>query len=559
MADNAILQIVKGVQKTPGDNLSAEVGLDAIDFLDTLGGFAVDAYDMKIPAMKSSAVYADSPLTDGRTLISGTLGNVNETLRVALNAGTIVQLSAMLSKLLRFKQDCNDFWDTFGQIEPVYIKHQVSGEPGPRYALLYDIDIAIDSPTNPSEPTRDITIVIEREYGWRGIAPGDNPKHWFYYANEQSQQWKSANAGLLAGTDHLAYSATITNRAEIATASTGYLQPNFMDIPAESIPGDLPALASISVLPTGAISAATTIIIGKRTKKTTNNLARTTSLNQLSVLTFNAADSSILTDTTLANDAGASRPIGGGTAQRSQTTFVTATMANRLSWSGSNYTNGLDVSIMRGRYAVFCRARVSAAASCNIQLAIQNGLSVNNGLLTAVTISDLGGGGTGATTDWGILYLGQINLPLNKRTDVGANGLGVFVDQPANFTILLRAERTSGAGSLYVNDLIFMPIDEGSVRMTSNAAATTARAWNYDNTGYYRHGDAEEFASMQQVNGERDVPEIAGSGITLSPGTINRLMFLAYVSSTNRSYITDPNFFTVRVNIVPRWSGLRDK
>lgn len=171
MAVNAILQIVKGIAKTPGDTISAETGLDVLDLLDPQG-FATDAYEMKIPSLKSSAVYADSPLTDGRTLISGTLGNVTETIRATLNGSSIIQLAAMMSRLMGFKQACNDFWDTFGQIEPVYIKNQVSGEPGPRYALLYDIDVAVSDPINPTDNIRDVTIVIEREYGWRGIAQG---------------------------------------------------------------------------------------------------------------------------------------------------------------------------------------------------------------------------------------------------------------------------------------------------------------------------------------------------------------------------------------------------
>ena len=234
ISGHAILKIVKGVQKTPGDSASVEVGLDEIDLLDS-NGFSCDEYDMKIPALKSSAVYADSPLSDGRTLISGTVGNVTETIRLQLTAGTIIQLAAMLSKLGRFKQDCNDFWDTSRQIEPVFIKHQVIGEPGARYALLYDIDIDPgEQPLIPSEAKRTVTLSIEREPYWRGLAPGDNPKRWaIENVYRQSINPNNAVLGVSApfGPLNLVYVTTLFNRTEYSTANKQtYVTKNFIDI-----------------------------------------------------------------------------------------------------------------------------------------------------------------------------------------------------------------------------------------------------------------------------------------------------------------------------------------
>lgn len=567
MANNAVLQIVKGIQKTPGDTISAETGLDVLDLLDT-NGFSAAEYEMKIPSLKSSAVYADSPLTDGRTLISGTLGNVTETIRVTLNAASIVQLAAMMSRLMSFKQNCNDFWDTFGQIEPVYIKNQVSGEPGPRYALLYDIDVAVTDPANPTDTIRDVTIVIEREYGWRGIAPGDNPKKWTI-ESLYKQKYNNANASLMTGNDHLLFDSNVKNRAEQNTTATGYITKNHVDIPAAKIPGDLPALVCVAVGGTVAVINADAVMIGKSTKRNTGNTNRTTLTNQYLVYMLNAADATVGTDTTLAADTGACFGIS-NLQRRSQTTFATATMQTRLTWDNTVFTaNGFNSSVLRGRYALFVRARVSAA-STTLALAAEITIGSTTVTLNSVPFVHEGSAGTGNTTFWGLAYLGQVSIPFNNRkTTMSVDGNGVSVNQnnsTQELQIKLNASRSSIGGSLYVSDLIMLPIDEGAVDLFAGTApisgGNNGSAMVYDNTGYFTHGVPEEIASIYTttptLTREQYIGEISGSPIYLSPKVDNRLMFLAYQVATKDSHINDPSTMQVRVNIVPRWAGLRD-
>lgn len=567
MAVNAILQIVKGLPKTPGDTISAETGLDVLDLLDPQG-FATDAYEMKIPALKSSAVYADSPLTDGRTLVSGTLGNVTETIRATLNGSSIIQLAAMMSRLMGFKQACNDFWDTFGQIEPVYIKNQVSGEPGPRYALLYDIDVAVSDPINPTDNIRDVTIVIEREYGWRGLAPGDNPKKWTI-ETLYKQKYNTNNASLMTGNDHLLFDNNVKNRAEQNTIATGYLTKNHVDIPAAKIPGDLPALVCIACGGTVAVIDADALMIGKSTKRNTNNINRATNTNQYLMHMLNAADATVSTDTTLAADTGANFGIS-GLQRRSQTTFATATMQNRLIWDNTVFTaNGFNSSVLRGRYALFVRARLSAA-STTVVFNAEISIGSSEVVLNNVPFTHEGSAGTGNTTFWGLQYLGQISIPFNNRkTSMSVDGNGVSVNQNSGaqeLQIVLAASRTAGAGVLYVTDLIMMPIDEGAVDLNADvvpiSGGSSGKAMIYDNTGYFTHGSTEEIASIYTttptLTREQMLGQITGSPIYLSPKVDNRLVFLAYQKATKDSHINDPSTMQVRVNIVPRWAGLRD-
>lgn len=563
---HAILQITKGVAKTPGDSRSSELGLTSVDLLD--GGFNVESYDIKLPALKSSAVWADSPLSDGRRLQSGTLGNPVETLRIELTAGTFVQMAAKLTQLTRMKQDCNDYWDTNMQLEPVYIKHQIVGEPGARYALLYDIDLAIDEPMNPGDPNRLITMVIEREYGWRGIAPGANPKRWAIENVFSNQKFNNTNAPLLLGTDFLVYETGIENRAEVRTDGAGYSVKNFVDIPAEKIPGDLPALLCFSYTKAGN-SNATSLFVSKTTARNTGNVDRVDGSNQFIIHAFNAADASVATDTTLAADTGANTGIS-GLQRRSQTTFATATLISRLGWGEGNYSvNGLNLSVLRGTYAVFARARLSAA-STTVQLQLNVG-EVGSAVSPLSPVTFTGEGvpsGTGNTSFWELVYLGQVTMPLtNRKTVVSVNGMGIAVhpsSTSADIGIELYASRTAGAGVLYVNDLLFMPTAEGAMTFVSTGQGLTSNGGGllYDNTGYLQHGDNEEYAALfTSILGsqfsEYDRLQMTGQSIYLTPGVDNRLEFLAYTDSNKRSAYNIPTGVTIRVSIVPRWSSYR--
>lgn len=551
MTGHAVLQIIKGVQKTPGDNFSAEQGLDIVDFLDAKGGFALDAYEMKIPALKSSAVYADSPLTDGRTLISGALGNVNETIRVTLSVGTIVQLSAMLSKLLRFKQNCNDFWDTFYQIEPVYIKHQVSGEPGPRYALLYDIDIALSDPTNPSEPTRDVTVVIEREYGWRGIAPGANPQQWTAYKNKQ--RFSVANSSLANGGNHL-ISGQIMNGIDLTTINQ-VAASNVLTIPAAKIDGDLPALTFVHVDTNGSTAD---VILARDTRPATlpDSVAGVNQLRRLCI-TGSAGDVNGL-DTTFVNDTGANRYIPSSVSgRRVETTFAT-TATDSLRWF-----EDVDITTFRGRYMMFARARQFNGAQGNIEYYVT--LSHSGVFYTSPIVNPLLTGGTGNSVNWNLDYLGIVTLPVDNRSLSQVNkGAGLAVSNPENSlasTItnvrfnLMAARIAATTARLAFNDIVLIPIDEYAVLTNSSSYDNIL----FDNTGYLTHGGTEGVVEKRSLLGTSeafDSSEFRGNTVMLKPKTDNQLITITKIGDSNLS--NSVALVNVYVDIVPRWSGLRD-
>lgn len=564
MSGHAILKIVKGVQKTPGDVNSVEQGLDEVNLLDPLG-FSLDSYEMKIPALKSSSVFADNPLADGRTLIVGALGNVTETIRVTITAASIPQMSAMLAKLGRMKQDCNDFWDTFGQIEPVYIKHQVNGEPGPRYALLYDIDIAIAAPFDPGAPTRDLTIVIEREYGWRGIAPGDNPKRW-NIENNLGQAFNLANASLIDGTNSLA-SASLANKTEFATSNTISSVRNFIDIPAEDIPGDLPALVCVTGQPNYDGAGSVDLYIS-RVSKPLSLPDRNNGAILPHYLDFSAAAGLMGTDTAFTTDTnnGIVYPPVSANLRVATVSFTTTTTATpRVSWSlNANYPH-MDTTLLRGRYMVFIRARQNAGALGNTTAYIQY-LDGNSGAFaTSNTVILPLATDSPTTTDIPLSYMGIVTLPPSRRSQSLMRGGGLKITAVPGvtdngFSIRLYVARSTGVATVTIVDTILVPIDEACVRTVPTVPSSSAdQHVIFDETGYFNHGltDPEAVYRNSAPDLDIDMPsQLMGGRLNLIPGKTNRLYFL--YQKFNGTHANPLGTLNVTVNIVPRWSGLRD-
>jgi len=561
-SSNAILKIIKGLPKIPGYSASAEVGVDELDLLDPLG-YSCYSYDIQIPNLKSGAVFADSPITDGRTLISGALGNLTETIRLQLTAGTLIQMAAMLSRLAKFRENCHDFWQSMGQIEPVYLKHQIEGEPGPRYALLYNIEINVESPLEPGDPQRTVTLSIEREPAWRGLAPGDNPKRWTV-EHAAGQTWNSASADLIAGINHFAYTTTLFNCIEFLNQGA-IDRKNYIDIPAANIPGSAPALVEIDIDPNGS-NTLQNAYLARSTKPTSltnrdgNTVLQYNTLPAVTALTLGA-------DTTLVDDTGGiAYPPTKAARQRGQVSFATDTgLKARFTWTTNSATTTkprLSSQVLRGRYLVFCRARQvgGAVGEVTLQLSASNISNVVGDFPSStVTIQ----AGTGNTSEWPVVYLGVITIPSIQRSTVGLDGRGTYVwdgtSAHDDFTLSLMAGRNAATAVVYVSDLILIPFDECCVKWDNNVTPVT-----YDNSHYLTHGTPEHVAAGRTetvVNSPYDAPfsvELSGQPLTLLPGVDNRIYFFNKDTTGNGSESITQASYTARMNIIPRWYGFRD-
>lgn len=556
MTGHAVLQIVKGIPRIPNNPNQTEIGLDTIDFLDT-SGFSLIAYDQKIPALKSSAVFADSPISNGRRLISGAQGNVTETLTFTVSASAIPQLAAMLSKLFRFKQDCNDYWDTKNQIEPIYIKHQVSGEIGARYSILYDIDVAIDTNIDPNETMRSVTVVIERDTAWLGeVAPGDNPNRWIRFV--QKQKW-TIDGGDIRGSNAtfppFFREAFVDNKSEwVSSGYASLLTNNAIKIPATSIPGDMDALTTLVISQT---NQNLNLFVGKKTV----NPPVFSSLAPAQVITppngiFNANDGTLGLNATLANDTGAPRAAGAGTAQRVEIGFGTAANSLRLNFPATA-TGKLNRFI--GQWMVFMRCRQVNGASGDITMYLRYGFDITgnaDGIAMPLQIPQVTGT-SGATSGWGLTYMGTMSIPFvgDAKGTVGeasGSGAGYGLDGgETNLDIGLFAARSTGVGVLYVSDLILIPYDEAAFNIKPLDSVIGTRVI-VDNTTYFTHGIPGDYHF--QPGTPNALTQFSGNSITLTPGVDN---YIYLIGADNSLLSTVSNQFTIVMHIIPRWQYLR--
>lgn len=547
--DHQELVLVKGVGKTPGDTVSAEQNLVVVDLLDTNSGFSLIEWSPNIPSLKGGGTWADSPIDDGRTLLAGKNTNVTETIIIQLTGSTYPVFAAKFAALQRMIQDAREFWDTFDQIEPVYIQWWAVGAPGRQYALIYNIDVNVEWQDS-TQAQAEITLSVEREFGWRGIAPGANPKEW----SLRGTTYPLTSLALTNNSGHLVQE-TITNAQERNVSGNVFSAENYLSIPAASIPGDLEALVQLGIDNSGY-----KYFIARDTRPVTLG-ATDGGTSQIRVLEFPAEEASLGTDAARTIDTGAIAYVGNR--RRITVTFVTTADTLRANW-GSN----VDVNIMRGRYMIFARVRQYNGAQNDLRyhVDIRDSNGAIDNFVSPSTIPTLTGG-SGNTSAWGLDYLGVINIPstsralpqsAGKRMLVSGYGLGTN-------TILIRlyASRVSGTTAiLAIGSVLFVPIDEYACGVIDPAASTGVVGQDYlflDNTGYFGHGDNSEIAQTRNIAGGVDryqSCELRGQIPKLKPGVDNRLLFLAAV---NPSYLSDALLtFSARLNIVPRWSGIRD-
>lgn len=543
------LSIVRGVMKTPGDTLSAENGTDAINLMDSLG-FMIepDGWQPQLPSLKNGGVWADSAVNTGRLLVAGQDSNVTETVRLTISLGDYVSLYSMIARLQRFITDCREMWTTFYQIDPVFLAWKAIGAPDSQYALIFNIDIDIQYPDIEQSPTADITLTLEREPYWRALPPGMNPKYWAYYARNEPPP-AIANLGLNSGTyDNFLYDV-IQNRHEYSTTNpTSIVSRNYIDIDAADIPGDAPALVCISEEDTQG-NDPNPLFIAISTKPRTLPDRNTPPPSRVAFLMFNATNGSLGTDATDAADTGAVMEAGSGNIERVNISFATvATNAQRISFQGT----GLDAALARGSYLLFARARQTGGSSGDILMSLQIRLGSGADFITP-EISPTVSGTTGNTADWPFSYFGLITTPVPNRVPVAAVGTGISAGQPQT-DIRLYARRTTGAGVLYICDLILIPIDEACCSVHGAGAANGVIV---DNTGYFSHGSQDEISGQFSSTGlgQMSIPlETRGQTPKLIPGKDNRLYFFGVWDT----FAEVPNDFTIRLNIVPRWKGIRD-
>jgi hypothetical protein len=534
--DHQELLIVKGVAAAKGDTSSAELGLVSINLLADEGepGWSLDAEDGWSPKraqLKGGGTWADSAVSPGRTLVAGEDGNVTETLQLTVTGMTILDLATQLSRMGRMRQAVIDFWTNPREIDPVYLHWYAKEGAGPQYALIYAMDIAELDPDVWQNPIRDVTITIEREPYWRGLPPGQNPKVWTHTMIRGVQNYTPADLNLntLGGDVNHAISGTVPNNDRSPNN-------NYLELTADKIPGDAPALLELACALSTAVSPNEYYIAVRSEPFSYSGMSGSL------ISTLDASAGSLGEDAASAADATCA------SGSRVNITPGTATDSLRL-------TFGVSVPQYQGRFALFLRAYQNAGSAGDWRAHIE--ITASTSLIASITtlVLEEKQFSVGAT-QWPPVYMGEVQFPIGMEAGVSSLGLGL---KETGYGILIYARRTTGVSTLRFADLMLVPVDESFVRATANFDTAKSSDLIIDNTGHIAHGKPGDFAVPFPTGGNNvqfGVAELAGQSLVLEPRKTNRIYFFRTLADASAGVPTAT--FGVRGNIVPRWVGIRD-
>jgi len=548
MSNNfVLLYIGKGIGiNTRGLPASAKENpmKDPIDFM-SKSGFSLQTggWIPQYAQLKGGGVFTDNQLVDGRGLVGGGFGNVVETFTLTSTNATIQTRSYMQKRLFQYARDAVMFHTTDYQVEPIWLAVQSKYEVAPRYALIFKIEVARQNEGFGDGSMDIMTVTIEREPFWRNRHPGTNPKIETLEANGVS--WDYNDLTLASGsTNFVAYDATLINQR--TTFDPFY---NYIKIPREDISGDAPALTLVNYeMEFNENYAPNRVFVARMTHDPDG---------EINVPDTLLVPGSLSTDTATVADTGGVDHTGNGTEDRAEVSFATdATFIRRMNATPFNMTQN------PGKYAIFCRCRQVNGAAGDINIKMVADIKDTLGDLSVETdpVSPELEGTTGATAaGWPVTYMGTLEFPLSGRTIVESDGKG-----RQNFGELhLYAERTTGTGVLYVCDFFLLPHSEPSAEirvLSMNASIGTGYDLLMDNTGYMLHGEIGESAGVYSSSvSPIQSAEIRGELPTLEPNLDNYLHFFTignWGATPNRS-VPDHNF-TIRLNLMGRWQGLRD-
>jgi len=551
------LRLIHGLPAISGDTNTNESVKKTVDLL-SAGGFNlatdVGAWVPRLGALAGGGNYLQLGGAQGEVLQESNYERVTETFTLTVNAGNPLDRLRLENDLLYMKHNAEAFWAQEGNLDPVYLEWGVVGQTGIasapiyQYAHVYSLDFAWSN----SVP-QTVTLTVVRRPDWLPIPPGANPQYWTKYALSTAPSTTNMRIDLNPGANNHRFNGFV-HWNTYWNGST-YLYTGYIDIPGSSIPGNLPALTSVTIRAETQIGIypADTVIISRWSKPT---VWRSGGTDYQPLNTLEAALGSVQTDTTSVADA---TSISGNVLSIS---FATATLVRRVEFIVSRMASN-RASLLPGKYIALARVRPQAVTSTfGLQLRLRN-TSADDYISIGDTVNVPAWNGTD-TFDWNVINLGEFTVPIPS---VGIDGTGL---EPNDIYLELWASRTGGASALRVSDITFMPSDEIAQVVTGTGGLSISGippvSYVVDGTGYSTRGNVDDLGTRISNGLVNDNLTIQGNSLTLRPGVTNRLYMYFYNRGVTGA--TTPRSTTTRaaqvarcevgVNIIPRWLGLRD-
>lgn len=582
----AQLRLKQGVPAAPADPNSAEQGIiKHINLMSPEGtdGFRLDTSQNWTPQRaqwKNGGVWVESAINDGRQLLAAARGNVLETIPLILVAESQNSINFYMRELGRFAQAVTDFQEGRDR-EPPYIELEGVDAPGAQYAPVAMVNIAdrnLAYAEVGQKPCVGVTLTIEREAGWRMLWPGGNPIECHFQLQGKTrgstvpgEGYTYSDMAIQSGSDHFKV-LSAQNRTELGlTANKTFLTGNWLDI--DDIPGDMPALCCMAFQNSHAENGTQRLLVahtlnptGMESREALSPFAVGDTLPAFATLNFADEQAGVMTK---ANDACGVIGNNSNTQEVIETythpAGISAVFARRAQWALSSQPLK-TMNLWRGTWMAFMRCKATNGSANDIRAR----LLIRSGSYAAIALDEVGipvrTPGASCINEWALVYMGQFRVPFDKNAFSSVDGRGIFAGS-ANLEFEMQSRNTTASTrALEFLDIVFLPIEVACVqfeRTTDEFADDQLNVVNIvmDNTGYLAHGQPGEFCIANSGDTAYDNPqELSGRIPQLLPVVNNRLYILMSIWSTalELEYSAPEDSTQLRLNIVPRWSGIRD-
>jgi len=152
-----------------------------VDFLDPSSGWWLKERKQGTPELKGGGTYRESPMSDGRRLVSKAMDNAVEIYTLALVGRNQDAAARHLQRLVAMLEQATDYWTADWKDSPVWIEDRGDCETNSQYSLVHNFKFPAlgDRQGQPwvsilmeRAAMEDLDLVIEREPWWRGNEPG---------------------------------------------------------------------------------------------------------------------------------------------------------------------------------------------------------------------------------------------------------------------------------------------------------------------------------------------------------------------------------------------------
>lgn len=384
-------------------------------------------------------------------------------------------------------------------IEPVWMHAKMANETGERRAYVRKLTGSwkseqVDIAGHPAESMAVLRIECERHPYWE----------------------KSS----LSTADTAASSGNVCSMSYDYTAGCG------------DVPGDVPARSYLTAAkdPVGEAWIPDRIWAGIRSSKygTCTNFVKDWECED--------GDATAGTDCSAPTTDATAQPGGAGNTKREVDFATTPDWAKRLTIGLEDVTANYADNI--GRMLWLFRCKVDSSTECEVQFRFgfkdMADADFVRGLLVSVT-----------NTDWDIQEMGECQVaPTILQHKIFAGG----AFSPRKFAIQVWARRTSGSGSLHMDCIYPIPVDEGWLVVKGLGIVNTAT----DSLIYLQTPDDRDVAWCGSTVGIVNIPEWSSGSFRYPPGD-GRI--IAVFARATTSDIADDLSMTAKW--VPRWANLR--